>query len=444
MKYAIALLLIMSFLSVEGQNGAADFNGMGEIGVTNAGAMIAGSPEFTIETWVYLRNQSPTFPNFDGIVGWRNEIDHDFYLLQLSATSIEARLRTSAGVYSVTDTGIRVNSWNHLALSYDGSTIQLYINGRTAGRAAASGSFTDTTEILYLGKLPFQVNNFSLDGTLDEVRIWRKARSASEINSLRFVEIINSSSYTDLAGHFKLNDLAGSSIAYEEIMGRHGKVAMGVTFTNSTAPLFNGPTGFATKVICAGDSVLINGMWVKAAGNFRDTIVRPGMADSLVFLEVKVANKPLIPGIIKSNPDSLFCNIIASRYKWFGNGILLSDTSRKIHFTLSANYRVIAYNAQCPSDTSPAFFFQASAVLSEFDEVVKIYPSPADERIFVNSGTERIEEAVMMDLQGKEIIVVIPKKQQFIIETNSLPSGIYLLRLRVNEETIMQKILIQH
>jgi hypothetical protein len=171
--------------------------------------------------------------------------------------------------------------------------------------------------------------------------------------------------------------------------------------------------------------------------------MRPGKPDSLVFLEVKVANKPLIPGIVKSDPDSLACNIVATRYAWFRNGTLLNDTLRKIKFTISANFRVIAYNSQCPSDTSPSFFFQSSGIGS-LQNVIKVFPSPADSRLFVQSSNEYIESAVVIDQHGREVLNLNAQKRVFSLNTKKLESGVYFLRLKSSHFISTKKILIQH
>ena len=440
MKRVLNLLagLCLVFLG-HAQNGSADFDGVnGVITVSNGSAMIANSTGMTIEGWVFPRNTSPSFPDFDGFFGWRNEFDADFYLLHLNTNRVEGRLRTNQGLFTVSDTGLVPNQWNHLALVYNGSSIQVFINGRAGANLNASGTITDSTETLYIGNLVFQNTNFYLDGMVDEFRVWRTARTTAQINALRFVEIANTSSYPGLAGYFKLNDPVGSLTAREDVAGRNGVLAGGVKFTNASAPLFNGPIGYANQAICDGDSILIGGAWRKMAGTYRDTIMRTGMPDSLVFITLTVAQKPLIPGIVKSDWDSLSCNIAATSYTWFRDGMKLSDTTRKIRFTQSGNYRVIAYNFHCPSDTSPVFMFQVSG-WDKIDNSIGIYPNPFSGFLNiigeVNSAGIRV-----FDMQGRLLFnhkLTLPA----ILELGHLPPGTYVLEAESEGIPVRKRIL---
>src|SRR5690606_8481511 len=86
-------LLVFSFAaSSQGSNSLA-FDGSNDVAIVpNASAQIANSPGgMSISCWVYATNPAPNYPNFDGIVGFRNDVSCDFYLLHLTTTSVEAR-----------------------------------------------------------------------------------------------------------------------------------------------------------------------------------------------------------------------------------------------------------------------------------------------------------------------------------------------------------------
>ena len=121
-----------------------------EIG--NASSVIANKTAFSISGWV--NPQSNT--NHGGFMGFRNNTDADFYLLQLQNTNnIEARFRNSSGLnYDIVAiNALDFNQWQHLAFTYDGSYIRLYKNGILIGITAANGTITQTSQSLKLGTL---------------------------------------------------------------------------------------------------------------------------------------------------------------------------------------------------------------------------------------------------------------------------------------------------
>jgi glucose/arabinose dehydrogenase/PKD repeat protein len=77
--------------------------------------------------------------------------------------------------------GLAPNQWTHLASRYDGSTLQLYVNGALVASQALTGPILPSS-------LPLQIGGHSLygeyfTGSIDEVRIYNRALGASEIQS---------------------------------------------------------------------------------------------------------------------------------------------------------------------------------------------------------------------------------------------------------------------
>jgi hypothetical protein len=74
-----------------------------------------------------------------------------------------------------------LNTWTHLAATYDNATLRLYVNGLEVHRQALTGSMVTTTGALRIGGNSLWGEYF--EGTLDEVRVYARALSAAEINA---------------------------------------------------------------------------------------------------------------------------------------------------------------------------------------------------------------------------------------------------------------------
>ncbi|MFG1617883.1 LamG-like jellyroll fold domain-containing protein [Nonomuraea wenchangensis] len=74
-----------------------------------------------------------------------------------------------------------VNSWSHLALTYDGAALRLFVNGQQVGQAPLSGSLYDDGSPLRIGGNVVWREYFS--GLIDEVRIYNRAQTAAEIQT---------------------------------------------------------------------------------------------------------------------------------------------------------------------------------------------------------------------------------------------------------------------
>ena len=69
--------------------------------------------------------------------------------------------------------------WSHLASTYDGTTLRLYVNGTQVSQLAASGSILTSTSPLRIGGNGIWCEWFN--GLIDEVRVYNRALSAAEI-----------------------------------------------------------------------------------------------------------------------------------------------------------------------------------------------------------------------------------------------------------------------
>jgi len=72
-----------------------------------------------------------------------------------------------------------LNTWTHVAMTYNGSMMRLYINGAEAGRRAMSGKLQTNSGPLRIGGNSIWGEYFN--GLIDEVRIYNRELSAAEI-----------------------------------------------------------------------------------------------------------------------------------------------------------------------------------------------------------------------------------------------------------------------
>ena len=72
-----------------------------------------------------------------------------------------------------------MNAWSHLAVTYDGAVLRLYVNGAQAGSLSHAGVIPASTGVLRLGGNSIWAEWFA--GVLDDVRIYDRALTAAEI-----------------------------------------------------------------------------------------------------------------------------------------------------------------------------------------------------------------------------------------------------------------------
>ncbi|MBK8887411.1 MAG: LamG domain-containing protein [Saprospiraceae bacterium] len=78
---------------------------------------------------------------------------------------------------------LKVNEWRHVAMTHDGTTDRIYMNGVQVNEKAYAGDLNSTTFPLGIGYDPIDKANY-FDGLLDDVMIFGQALSAADINAL--------------------------------------------------------------------------------------------------------------------------------------------------------------------------------------------------------------------------------------------------------------------
>ncbi|HSC92403.1 MAG TPA: LamG-like jellyroll fold domain-containing protein [Gaiellaceae bacterium] len=76
---------------------------------------------------------------------------------------------------------LALNAWAHLAVTYDGSALRLYVNGTLAGTTLRTGSIATSTGALRIGGNTIWSEWFS--GRIDEMRVYNRALTQAEIQT---------------------------------------------------------------------------------------------------------------------------------------------------------------------------------------------------------------------------------------------------------------------
>jgi hypothetical protein len=129
--------------------GYIDFDGSNDH-VEVTGINVSALSAFTLEAWVY-----PTSSSADEAVisKWPGSLSNSSFLLYWDVGGALGfdwvAVNTSSGIYRIgtsTANGT-VNSWNHVAATFSGSQIQLYVNGSSVGTASFFGTLRNISGI---------------------------------------------------------------------------------------------------------------------------------------------------------------------------------------------------------------------------------------------------------------------------------------------------------
>ncbi|CEJ68190.1 Endo-beta-N-acetylglucosaminidase H precursor [Chryseobacterium oranimense G311] len=135
-------------------------------------------------------------------------------------------------------TALNANTWYHVAATYDGSTMKIYINGVLDASKSQTGS-VNSNGVFNVGYLYNTSRNFN--GKVDEVRVWKRALSQTEISQNMCNVTLPA---TSLAAYWKFNEGSGSSV--QDTSGN------GVTLTLTGVDASN----WGTDIPCSAGSTI--------------------------------------------------------------------------------------------------------------------------------------------------------------------------------------------
>ena len=87
----------------------------------------------------------------------------------------------TADIEAFGNSQLALNTWTHLAATYDGSLVRMYVNGNLTGSTAATGNMAASTDPMRIGGNSSWGEYFN--GVIDEVRVYSRALPQSEIQA---------------------------------------------------------------------------------------------------------------------------------------------------------------------------------------------------------------------------------------------------------------------
>ncbi|GAB4323398.1 MAG: hypothetical protein Kow00127_16070 [Bacteroidales bacterium] len=158
-------------------NNALHFDGVNDFvdATATATGLPQGNAARTMEAWI----KTTANPGFQNIYSWGRTSTN-------MRSSIGLRIDHLAfvGAFNDLDGSIIINdgNWHHVAVSFDGSMMSLYVDGVLDISSAMSLNTTDQN--LLIGTIALPYTGEYWEGWIDEVRIWDVAKTQAEIQTL--------------------------------------------------------------------------------------------------------------------------------------------------------------------------------------------------------------------------------------------------------------------
>ena len=156
-------------------NGTNNYISMGNID------NFSGTTAFSAFAWVYFTS----IPSQAGVVGKYNNHGGGQWVLHVFNGNVQ--LHREVSPYEITgSTTLTANRWYYIGGTYDGAKMHVYVDGKEDATALTIGSIPSSSSTFYIGSYVDASNvvDYFFPGQIDEVRVYNRAISASEVEAL--------------------------------------------------------------------------------------------------------------------------------------------------------------------------------------------------------------------------------------------------------------------
>lgn len=152
---------------------------------------LAPASGVTAEAWITYNSALGPGWRFPTILRMDPSPNSASYFLRVEAGQTLANrllwwVSTPNGNYSISwfYTPGALSAWTHVAGTYDGSALRIFVNGAQVAQGVGTGPILNTNGVLRIGSGDLTVSGGETwNGEIDEVRVWPFARSAAAIAS---------------------------------------------------------------------------------------------------------------------------------------------------------------------------------------------------------------------------------------------------------------------
>lgn len=368
----------------------------------------------TIEAWINTTNANLANQTI------LNRGTNDSYSLYLTSNKLSCIIGMAGFVQAPYTFN---NSWHHVAAVYNGSNLQLYVDGNPVGTPAplTGNVVVDNGYKLILGMYPPTVAS-KFSGTMDEVRVWNVARTQAQIQASMNREL-QTASNPNLRVYYRFNQgTAGGSNA--------GQTTLTDAVGGSNGSLFGFALTGATSNWVGGKPSMT--MLPLQIGNFSANRKNRNL---WLYWSTYTEQQTAFFDVERSSDNQQFIAI--------GRVQAAGYSTEQKHYSFSDNMPQPAakYYRLRAVDAGGAVTYSKTFVTNPEEGALALFPNPASTTLQVQCPATA-QKLTIQNIHGvivKEISIKGEGWQSLSINVDALPGGTYFVRAGEASQTFVKQ-----
>lgn len=350
-------------------------------------------------------------------------------------------------------TVILPNTWYHVAGSYDGSVLSIYVNGVLENTLNIAATFPDIANEVRIGGGLLNNSEF-FSGDITGVRIWNVTRTAAEINANQ--DLCAAVNPSGLVAMYNMVDGIGSGTLSDESTHGNNGTLMNMNTTTSwnyanmpvnncsvcpltlaetpTVEVNASSTGVDVQAHC-DEFTWIDGVTYAASNNTATTVLTNAVGcDSTVTLDLTITASPVAGAT--NNGDGTLSATGSGSIQWIncatGNAIV-GETNATFSPANDGDYAVVVSAGDC-SDTSECVNYSTVGLSLLDANNFSVYPNPTNGKINLSSKA-LMSTIVVKDAAGRIIQEKAVATNNEAVDLTDVQSGIYFVTIGAVDNT---------
>jgi len=363
---------------------------------------------------------------------------------------------------TTTSTPLVLNTWQHVAATYDGSIMSIYVDGNLIEtKNAANINFISPLRDLTIGSWAGG-NGSIFAGNIDEVRVWSVSRTQAEIQAN--MNTCLTGAETGLAAYYQFEDGTGSTTLTDlSPNANHGTLQN----MDPNTVWSIGSTVCSTCNLEMSQTITINvgqatvetisptacNAYVSPSGNYTwttsatylDTIPNVAGCDSVITVNLTINSVDVT--VDNSLMPILSANQAGATYRWLdcdnGNAPISGEMGQTFTATANGNYAVeVTFNG-C-TDTSACEAVTGVGVNEAKNTIVSIYPNPTNGMVSINLGSKNsVVDYTISSIEGKVIETGKTSSNIIAVDLSNESKGVYFIRINTENTSTVYKLIKQ-
>lgn len=351
--------------------------------------------------------------------------------------------RTSTQTFTLANsTNLSNNLWYHVCFTMDNTEIKLYLNGVQTGTLAAIGAIDyQSGKKVFMAASNETVGSSPFLGSIDNVRFYNRVLTSAEVLYLAQNDpACIPATQAPVAGFSIWGNCVGETIRLIDTSSNNPHSWFWkVSAAGLVNPYLPNPT------LSIGSPGPITTTLITSNDLGTDTIIKTIQ----IYPEAKISVVPSMTYICRNEVYILTAhNNAMPTFTW--NGTVVSPTISGSHNLVGTYTQSVAGfdTMGCAADT--VFYVKVNychpfpnfIVENELNEFFKIYPNPSNGSVAVQLLSTAVVAYKIFNLTG--VLIQEGKIEQGVskvVDITKQPDGIYFLQLKVDDKTIIKKII---